>query len=134
MDMDVGLTSKSTPSSALQLPPRDKAENAGQEERRPADPGEGAEPRIRAQDSRVARIDQLQRMAEEAFSADNLKLSIKYNKEAGRFVYRGLDPTTGEVVREYPPEEVLERMARLRQESAQAREAAAAGVSIDKEL
>lgn len=65
-------------------------------------------------DDKVGRIAQLEQVAQEAFSGDNVKLSIEFDKASGLFVYRGLDRETGEVVREYPPEEVLERLARRR--------------------
>ena len=53
------------------------------------------------------------------------KLSISYNEASGRFIYKGVDPETGEVVREFPAEEMLDRIAELRTMT---------GVSIDREL
>jgi flagellar protein FlaG len=52
-------------------------------------------------------------------------LSISFEKSIGRFVYRGVDRETGEVVREYPQEEVIERIAHLRE---------IAGIAIDRSL
>ncbi|MEQ9640471.1 MAG: flagellar protein FlaG [Alphaproteobacteria bacterium] len=132
--MDVGLTNTSTPSSTSQVASAEKPDKAGEGERRPARASAGAEPESRPKDNRVAKIDQLQEVAAEAFAADNLKLSIQYNKDVGRFVYRGLDPETGEVVREYPPEEVLERIARVRRENQDRLPTPATGVALDRTL
>jgi hypothetical protein len=65
-------------------------------------------------DGRIARIERLELAAGEAFADARGKLSIRYDEPTGRFVYRELDPQTGEVLREFPPEEVLERLARLK--------------------
>lgn len=43
------------------------------------------------------------------FSGDGLHLRIEID-ESGGFVYLAVDSETGEVVRQYPPEEVLERL------------------------
>lgn len=43
-----------------------------------------------------------------------LRLSIGYNEEAQRFVYKGLDPK-GKTVSQYPTEDALKRIAVLRQ-------------------
>jgi uncharacterized FlaG/YvyC family protein len=131
--MDVGLTGTSTPSPSAQSAAAEKPERGEESERRPSRAAEGAVPRNRPVDDRVGKIDQLQRMAEEAFAADNLKLSIKYDKAAGQFVYRGLDPETGEVVKEYPAEEVLERIARSKRDG-DSRLDAPAGVALDRTL
>ena len=70
-------------------------------------------------------FDELQQLTEQAFAADDLRLSISYEKSIGRFVYRGVDRKTGEVVREYPPEEVIKRIAHLRE---------IAGITINRRL
>lgn len=131
--MDVGFPNPQAPSSTSQVTSADKPAGVGEGERRPVRADAGAAPETRPQDNRVGKIDQLQRVAEDAFSSDNLKLSIRYNKEVGRFVYRGLDPETGEVVREYPPEEVLERIARARRQNRD-RLPTPAGVALDRRL
>ena len=69
--------------------------------------------------------DELQQLTEQAFAADDLRLSISFEKSIGRFVYRGVDRQTGEVVREYPPEEVIERIAHLRE---------IAGIAVDRKM
>ena len=72
-----------------------------------------------------SKLNELQQLTEQAFAADDLRLSISFEKSIGRFVYRGVDRETGEVVREYPPEEVIERIAHLRE---------IAGITIDRRL
>ena len=71
------------------------------------------------------KLDELQQLAEQTFVADDLRLSISFEKSIGRFVYRGVDRETGEVVREYPQEEVVKRIAHLRE---------IAGIAIDRRL
>ncbi len=72
-----------------------------------------------------SKLNELQQLTEQAFAADDLRLSISFEKSIGRFVYRGVDRETGEVVREYPQEEVIERIAHLRE---------IAGITIDRKL
>jgi uncharacterized FlaG/YvyC family protein len=72
-----------------------------------------------------AKIKDLQRLADEAFESEDLRLSISFDKEAGRFVYRGVDRETGEVVRQYPPEEIIDQIAAIREY---------AGVIVDRKL
>jgi len=71
------------------------------------------------------RTQELQRLADEAFAKDDLRLSISFNKDVGRFIYRGIDRETGEVVKEYPPEEVVERIATIRE---------IAGIAFDRKF
>ena len=72
-----------------------------------------------------SKLNELQQLTEQAFVADDLRLSISFEKSIGRFVYRGVDRETGEVVREYPPEEVIERIAHLRE---------IAGIAVDRKM
>ena len=96
-----------------------------EEEKQPSASLQGANPEEKPRDDRVAKIDQLQRLFEKANGGDNLRLSIDFDEQANRFIYRGLDPSTGEVVREYPPEELRASLGRLRE---------IAGLSVDKSL
>ena len=88
-------------------------------------PSEATVAEERPDDQRVGKLEQLQRVADEAFQDSAFKLSISYNEASGRFVYKGVDRETGEVVREFPAEEMLDRIAKLRTMT---------GVSIDREL
>lgn len=79
----------------------------------------------RDKEDRKAQSERLRQFAEPAFSEANTRLSISYDEKIGKFIYRAVDPLTGEVVKEYPSEEVRDRMARLH---------AAAGVAVDKSI
>lgn len=46
----------------------------------------------------------------------NLVLNINFDDAAGRFVYRGLDPDTGEVVRQFPADQMLNLIKRSREQ------------------
>jgi uncharacterized FlaG/YvyC family protein len=61
----------------------------------------------------------------EVLLEDNIVLRISYDDDSGRFIYSGVDKTTGDVVRQYPPEGVLKLLAQHR--------ADAAGLLIDEE-
>ncbi|HZD26738.1 MAG TPA: flagellar protein FlaG [Alphaproteobacteria bacterium] len=69
--------------------------------------------------------ERLQRLAEQVFATEGLKLTIDFDKASSRFIYRSVDPRTGEVVKEYPPEEVVARIAALRE---------IAGLAVDRKL
>lgn len=81
----------------------------------------GATPKVGVAEMR----DKLQELADQAFAGAAVELSISYDDSSGLFIYRGLDPESGEVVREYPPEEVLRRMRHLRD---------LRGLSLDRSL
>lgn len=52
--------------------------------------------------------------AKEAAGRPQLRLSIAFNEEAQRFVYKGID-AKGKTVSQYPTEDALQRIAVLRQ-------------------
>lgn len=99
----------SAPRLPLELAPVRRAAPAPSGPNRPASP-----PAAPPADVRVGRPEELERIAREAFPDAQGKLSIRYDEGSGRFVYREIDPATGEVLREFPPEEVLERLARMK--------------------
>ena len=85
-------------------------------EKSAADSAEGSLPVKREDEAlRQTKVAELQQLANQAFAEDNVRLSISFEKSIGRFIYRGIDPETGEVVREYPAEEVVERIAAIRE-------------------
>jgi uncharacterized FlaG/YvyC family protein len=43
----------------------------------------------------------------------NSKLQIEQDRETGTFIYRSVDPETGKVLRQWPPEQLLEMRAHL---------------------
>lgn len=55
----------------------------------------------------------------------NSKLQIEHDKETGTFIYRSVDPETGEVLRQWPPEQLL----KLREHLAEMQ-----GMLFDKEI
>ncbi len=126
--MDKGVDFTSAVVARITPPSRSNAEEAGETraETRPETAGVAATagPEERPDDRRVGKIEQLRAAAEDVAQGDGVRLSISYDEGTGRFIYRGLDPSTGEVVRQYPPDELLERAARLRE---------LRGVAIDRE-
>jgi uncharacterized FlaG/YvyC family protein len=92
-------------------------------EERPLPAPPSAPPADQPAEDPSRRVEQLERAAQPAFADSQGKLSIRYDDRIGRFVYRELNPATGEVLREFPPEEVLDRLARLK---------SFAGASVDR--
>ncbi len=119
MDNTLDLTSPPALSSSV------KAKIDGPTVTRPSQSIEGSVAEERPSDQRVGKLEQLQRVADEAFSDSKARLSISYDEPTGRFIYKELDPDTGEVVREYPPQEILKRIAKVRELT---------GVSVDRKL
>lgn len=58
-------------------------------------------------------IELIERMREGFERASNSRLLIDRDEEAGRFIYRIMDPETGETMRQWPPERYLELVAYL---------------------
>ncbi len=58
-------------------------------------------------------------------SDENTRLQIRFNEETGEFVYLSVDSETGKVVRQFPPEEIVERVRFFRD---------VAGMAVDKKL
>jgi len=57
------------------------------------------------------RVDVLQAAVEKLIKKSlppNSKLQILQDKNTGTFVYRSIDPDTGEVIKQWPPEKLLE--------------------------
>ncbi len=52
-------------------------------------------------------------VSEKIFARDNLRLRIEFDEKTDRFIYLGVDPESGEVVRQYPPEDVLKQSSLL---------------------
>ena len=45
----------------------------------------------------------------------NSKLQIEKDKETGTFIYRSINPDTGEIIRQWPPEQLLKLREHLRE-------------------
>lgn len=74
-----------------------------------------------AQSQGVARdtnreLDLIERLRGQVKAAGRSKLLIDRDEEAGRFIYRMLDPDTGETMRQWPPEQYLDLVAYLREQ------------------
>jgi uncharacterized FlaG/YvyC family protein len=57
------------------------------------------------------RIEALQAAVEKLIKKNlpsNSKLQIEQDKNTGTFIYRSINPDTGEVIRQWPPEKLLE--------------------------
>lgn len=57
--------------------------------------------------------------------ADNEKLTIEKDRETGKFVYKTVDRETGEVIRQWPREKMLEAIGHFRE---------AEGLLIDRKV
>ncbi len=55
----------------------------------------------------------------------NSKLQIEQDKETGTFIYRSVDPNTGEVIQQWPSEKLLELRSFLKEME---------GVLVDKQV
>ncbi len=64
------------------------------------------------------KIDQLQKMLDEVnktLQVSNFKLQYNYHEESNRIGIKVLDKETDEVIREVPPEQVLEMVAKIKE-------------------
>ncbi len=68
-----------------------------------------------------------QRSAQEiaALTPENTRLSIVRDETTGRYVFKSVDQNTGEVIQQYPTEQMLTQIARLRQ---------IVGLTVDKDV
>lgn len=83
-----------------------------------ADPAPAAsgDPEV-GQDATGALERKLEGILKEVLGSDftSRRLSIAQDEATGRFVYRVIDINTGEVLRQYPPDEILRIVARIRE-------------------
>ncbi len=84
----------------------------------PADP-KWAEVGAEARGSQTASVDAESKVSQpskpQSVSTGETRLSIAFDQASNRFVYRGIDAGTGEVVNQLPPDEALRRFAYLRE-------------------
>src|SRR5262245_3690964 len=79
--------------------------------RHQASPSSPAAPNPATQLTRDQRVEVLESAVEKLIRRSlpsNSKLQIEQDKETGTFIYRSVDPETGEVLRQWPPEQLLE--------------------------
>lgn len=50
-----------------------------------------------------------------AITPPNTRLSIVHDETTNRYVFKSVDPDTGEVIRQYPTEQMLRQIARIRE-------------------
>ena len=99
-----------------------------QQSRQQTSPASPALPNPATQLLRTQRVEALEAAVEKLIRRNlptNTKLQIEQNRETGTFIYRSVDPETGEVVRQWPPEELLKMREHL---------AEFEGLLIDKEV
>ena len=86
-------------------------ESGGHQGRQPTSPTSPAMPNPATNLSRAQRVEVLEAAVEKLIRRSlpsNSKLQIEQDKETGTFIYRSVDPETGEVLRQWPPEQLLE--------------------------
>lgn len=122
---DISMLNPLPPPSITKVVRREVDKAAVETAAKPASAERNTPEKQKLEDVSSSKLSELQQRAEQAFVADDLRLSISFEKSIGRFVYRGVDRQTGEIVREYPQEEVVKRIAHLRE---------IAGITIDRRL
>ncbi len=66
-------------------------------------------------DKRVVALQEtVDRLISQAMPSD-AKLQIDQDKDTGTFIYRSINPDTGEVIQQWPPEELLKLRASMRE-------------------
>ncbi|MBL6954462.1 MAG: flagellar protein FlaG [Alphaproteobacteria bacterium] len=122
---NISMSNPLPPPSVLKVVQREAGKAAIETVAKPASAESNTSGKQRLEGVPSSKLNELQQLTEQAFVADDLRLSISFEKSIGRFVYRGVDRETGEIVREYPQEEVVKRIAHLRE---------IAGIAIDRSL
>jgi flagellar protein FlaG len=87
--------------------PREIGLGQGRQQVSPASP---ALPNAQTQLTRAQRVEVLEAAVEKLIRRSlpsNSKLQIEQDKETGTFIYRSIDSETGEVLRQWPPEQLL---------------------------
>jgi flagellar protein FlaG len=96
-------------------PPRPLETSTGQT-RQHASPASPSLPNPQTQLTRAQRVEVLERAVERLIRRSlpsNSKLQIEHDKETGTFIYRSVDSETGEILKQWPPEQLLKLRAHL---------------------
>ncbi|MGJ3230581.1 MAG: flagellar protein FlaG [Oceanicaulis sp.] len=80
----------------------------------PAKPEAAAEGDASGKEDGRAVVERIETMRAKINASSRSRLMIEREGEAGRFVYKILDPQTGETMRQWPPDRYLELVAYLR--------------------
>ena len=123
MDVKQVSVAVAQPRAFVQRPPVSVPDTAGPSDfasvqRKQAD---GAERKLHAEAPKEQAPDPLERANEilndtlGAQEPANSRLRVELDEGSGRFIYKSVDAETGEVIRQYPPEQVLRRLAFYRE-------------------
>jgi len=116
MPPPIGISAALPPVSAARPSPPETDLKAAAARPRAAETQPAAPP------ARLPPVETAERLAP-AKPEDTARLTIDYDKDAGRYIYRLVDPATREVLRELPSEDALRRIRAVRQ---------AAGITVDQ--
>jgi len=58
-------------------------------------------------------VEQLEKLADNLHLIDNTRLLISYREDVSKFVYQSIDRDSGEIIKEFPSEEILDMLARF---------------------
>jgi len=89
------------------LNPREAA-NQSRQPAAPASPGAPTADTSLGPDQRVEVIQAAVEKLIKKSLPSNSKLEVEKDKELGTFIYRSINPDTGEIIRQWPPEKLLE--------------------------
>ena len=105
--------------------PREIGPGQGRQQTSPASP---SAPNPNTQLTRAQRVEVLESAVEKLIRRSlpsNSKLQIEQDKETGTFIYRSVDPDTGQVLKQWPSEQMLKLREHLTEME---------GVLFDKEV
>ena len=99
-----GLSVTITGTGAKEVPRSSKAQTRAEP---PVAPASASETAPTADDAASPRADFV-------IQLPNTRLSIELDKATNRYIFKSVDPETGEVIRQYPTEPMLSQIARVR--------------------
>ncbi|SRR5258706_1547617 len=105
--------------------PREPASNPSRPQASPTLPGAVSTVTNLAPEQRVEVLQEAVAKLIKKSLPTNSKLQIEQDKTSGTFVYRSIDPDTGEIIRQWPPEKLLELRDYLKEME---------GVLVDKKI
>jgi len=107
------LTSVKLPPLVSRTKPIDPRPDAGQEE--PKSEGSAVEAEAKGNDSSpFERVEEVLNLALGDHTPPNSRLQISLHDDTGMFVYRAIHKDTGEVLHQYPADEILRELAYYR--------------------
>lgn len=88
-----------------------------QERDKPSRPVEPTKKSVKQSESKADKTVAMIESYISKLSGQNTRLRINVDEGSGAYVYQGIDPDTGEVVSQYPAEDVLRQLALYRQDA-----------------